>query len=339
MALSRPEMSHPARTMSLTNVCTRRRSNVPGAGQTPGTRSDMTNFTCIIDGCPSLRPGAHGLCNTHYARKRRTGTLDERRAEKVEVLCGADGCERAVRKVGYCAYHYNRQRKAGKSCGEAGCDRPVAGSGLCSAHYSKMRRNSASCDVENCTNKQRHRGLCEPHYAVRLRAGQLPPLDCQYCGSVDGVRKLVCEKCRKDRRTARMAQKWAAEREQRRAVIAAAGMPCAGCGTSLPWASRRGMRCVPCSRYVGAGGYVYVRTPDRRQITEHRYVMEQHIGRPLLPSESVHHVDGQRSNNDISNLELWTNSHPAGQRVLDQLRWAREIVALYGNDFDQGRLF
>lgn len=35
-----------------------------------------------------------------------------------------------------------------------------------------------------------------------------------------------------------------------------------------------------------------------------RYVMEQHLGRPLLSTEVVHHKDEDKSNDDIDNLEL-----------------------------------
>lgn len=43
---------------------------------------------------------------------------------------------------------------------------------------------------------------------------------------------------------------------------------------------------------------------NRRKVLEHRYVMEQHLGRPLKPDELVHHIDGNKQNNDISNLAL-----------------------------------
>ena len=35
-----------------------------------------------------------------------------------------------------------------------------------------------------------------------------------------------------------------------------------------------------------------------------RLVVEEHLGRKLLPEEDVHHKDGDFNNNDISNLEI-----------------------------------
>lgn len=37
---------------------------------------------------------------------------------------------------------------------------------------------------------------------------------------------------------------------------------------------------------------------------EHRIIMEHHLGRPLERSEHVHHIDGNKANNDISNLAM-----------------------------------
>ena len=40
----------------------------------------------------------------------------------------------------------------------------------------------------------------------------------------------------------------------------------------------------------------------------HRVIMEQYLGRPLTFNDVVHHCDGNRTNNNLSNLKLMTRS-------------------------------
>jgi hypothetical protein len=64
-------------------------------------------------------------------------------------------------------------------------------------------------------------------------------------------------------------------------------------------------------------------------VFEHILVMEDLLGRHLLPEETIHHRNGVRDDNRPENLELWVRPQPVGIRAEDALAWAQEIRDRY----------
>lgn len=87
-------------------------------------------------------------------------------------------------------------------------------------------------------------------------------------------------------------------------------------------------------RHQKRNGYWVVSVPSgvtgkKKMVFEHRFVMEQHLGRPLTADETVHHVNGNRSDNTLANLELFSSRHGPGQRVVDKVSFAIDMLRTY----------
>lgn len=137
-----------------------------------------------------------------------------------------------------------------------------------------------------------------------------------------GKRRGACRSCRSAETKANPQKR--SLKEQRKKT-----KRCVDCDCLI---DRKSTRCYPCAvAYKRANPKVTDHNGYRKIGTryEHRIVMEQHLGRSLLPGESVHHRNGIRHDNRIENLELWVTSQPYGQRIEDLLKWADEIIKRY----------
>lgn len=75
-------------------------------------------------------------------------------------------------------------------------------------------------------------------------------------------------------------------------------------------------------------GYMRININGSR-VLEHRYIMEQHLGRKLCRGERIHHKNGDTSDNRIENLEL-CSSHSEHMKKHHQYTWkVRKVRPVY----------
>jgi hypothetical protein len=93
------------------------------------------------------------------------------------------------------------------------------------------------------------------------------------------------------------------------------------------WRKATSERCFK-GGIIKLSGYICIKTPlhpfafKNGYIKRSRLVMEKYLNRYLLPIESVHHIDGNKENDEIENLMLFESEskhqkyhHPKGRKV------------------------
>lgn len=198
--------------------------------------------------------------------------------------------------------------------------------GLCERHYEiwwRYERERPACSMNGCEKPARTRGYCTTHYGRLLKNGdpeiskyeRNPPKSCTVTGCANpySAKGLCAKHYARKQNTGTTDDPGPRER-------------------SLEWRKDH-------------HGYMVRYEPEHpnasrstARVSQHVYVMSEHIGRALHKGETVHHKNGIRDDNRIENLELWKSAHPPGQRITDLVVWAREILEQYGEDVDAGRI-
>ena len=232
------------------------------------------------------------------------------------------GCEKLA--------SHNRKREyakrlAMKPCVVSWCKSPQTGKELCAMHKRRLKYGlpmdtqnqrppqPKDCLFSGCPNKPKAKGLCAGHYSQARSGKALEPLYIHNnaVGRVDEF--CIVEGClnRPRRKTGHCSM----HSERKRL----------GKADNALYNGSKGYR----EKLDPRSGYVYVSFGRKDRRLKQRVVMAEWLGRPLNEHENVHHKNGDRADNRIENLELWSRKQPSGQRVLDKLAWAREIVSLY----------
>lgn len=84
--------------------------------------------------------------------------------------------------------------------------------------------------------------------------------------------------------------------------------------------------------------WIYVKGKFNNQIKLHRYLMEIKVGRELTAEEIVHHIDEDKLNNTIENLEIHTRRshnqiHGTFRRIQAEKAWSDEEMADMNLDY------
>jgi len=87
------------------------------------------------------------------------------------------------------------------------------------------------------------------------------------------------------------------------------------------WSKNGGQNRKPSTWWVDQKGYVVGRIwigGSQKHVKKHRLIVEAALGRMLLPDEDVHHINGDKTDNRLENLQVV--SHSEHSRITNRVR-------------------
>lgn len=171
-----------------------------------------------------------------------------------------------------------------------------------------MRQPPRECEVKSCERRAIAKGLCKSHYYRLQRSGSVRADEPIADGSYRGPTRGTCSISGCD--AAHYARSYCLRHYQRWKDY------------GDPEAPLRRARSGEGYRGVNNNGYIVLKR-GRSTVLEHRQVMAEILGRPMLREETVHHKNGVRTDNRPENLELWVSTR-SGQRVADLITFVVE---------------
>jgi hypothetical protein len=144
----------------------------------------------------------------------------------------------------------------------------------------------------------------------------------------DGMHFWCKECCRKKAKEYRLKYPENYEREKHKKFIS--WRESLGIDPSVKLKNKKGQGYISKQGYLSYHKDGHPCADKNGRVQASHLVIYEHTGRILKKGESIHHKNGMRLDNSIENLEVWTTSQPAGQRVDDKINWCKEFLEEYG---------